>query len=235
MAQLKFDQSGERYFETGVSKGVLQVGTTCVAWNGLTSVKQSPEGGDAQDQYADNIKYLSLRGAENIKGTIEAFYFPPEFLPCMGRGTLGTSKSFTIAQQAKSAFNFAYINQKGNDTNGTDYAEVINIIYNATCSPAELSHDTINESPQAQTFSFSFDTVPVPVDTEVVSTASNYAKFKESIEKIKPTAVVRIANEGSAEDKAFYAAIHDKIYGDDATIPNLSNVLKEFVTTHTSV
>ena len=164
--KLVWDNIGEKKFETGVDRGVLYPisnGTypKGVAWNGFTTVSESPDGGDAQDFYADNIKYGSLRGAENFGGTVECYTYPDEWKACDGRTEL--LPGVTIAQQNRKAFGLSYRSIIGNDTELLDYGYVIHLVYNATASPSEKSRQTINESPEAQTFSYEFKTTPVPV------------------------------------------------------------------------
>ena len=164
--KLKWDQIGEKRFETGVEKGVLYpiangVYPKGVVWNGLTSISESPDGGDAQDFYADNIKYGSLRGAENFGGTIECYTYPDEWKGCDGRREL--LPGVTVAQQNRKAFGLSYRSIIGNDTDLLDFGYTIHLVYNASASPSEKSRQTVNESPEAQTFSYEFKTTPVGV------------------------------------------------------------------------
>lgn len=161
-----WDQIGEKKFETGVDRGMLYpiangVYPKGVVWNGFTNVNESPEGGDAQDFYADNIKYGSLRGAENFNGTIECYTYPDEWKECDGRKTL--LRGVTVAQQNRKAFGLSYRSLIGNDTDLLDHGYTIHLVYNASASPSEKSRQTVNESPEAQTFSYEFQTTPVPV------------------------------------------------------------------------
>lgn len=200
--KLLFDQIGERYFEAGVSKAVLFPGAPAnnvagVAWNGMTKINLTPDGGDANDQYADNIKYLSLRAPENTNGTIECFTVPPEFYPCMGYKGPGAGGYFS--QQRKSPFSFAYISQAGNDTDGVDYSEKLHIVWNATCDPVEKDYETINESPEALTLSYAFKTVPMPI----------------AAEGFKPTAHFEITK--TSENESAYNDLIDALYGTDAS------------------
>lgn len=163
---LNWDAQGEKKFETGVDRGVLYPGVNGlypkgVVWNGFTNVNESPDGGDAQDFYADNIKYGSLRGAENFNGTVECYTYPDEWKACDGRREL--VPGVTISQQNRKAFGLSYRSLIGNDTEGIDLGYVLHLIYNATASPSEKSRQTVNESPEAQTFSYEFKTTPVPV------------------------------------------------------------------------
>lgn len=167
MAVLTWDQVGERLYETGTKKGVLYPqasGGTYpkgVAWNGLTSVSESPDGGDANDIYADDIKYLSLRGVENFGGTIEAYTYPDEWAEIDGSATL--LDGVTIGQQPRKTFGFSYVTTIGNDVDMDEHGYKIHLIYGASASPSEKSYETINDSPEPVQFSWEFTTVPVPV------------------------------------------------------------------------
>lgn len=163
---LVWDQIGEKKFETGTDRGVLYPISNGAypagsVWNGLTAVNESPEGGDAQDFYADNIKYGSLRGTENFGGTIECYTYPDEWKACDGRKEL--LPGVTVAQQNRKAFGLSYRSLIGNDTELLDYGYTLHLVYNASASPSEKSRQTVNESPEAQTFSYEFKTTPVPV------------------------------------------------------------------------
>jgi len=202
MSKLVFDKVGEHFFETGVKNGVLFPGSpkntiTGVPWNGLTKWDVSPDGGDANDQYADNIKYLSLRAAENVNGNIECFTYPDEFNACMGYKDGGAGGFF--AQQKKSPFSGCYITQVGNDEEGADFSEKLHIVWNATCDPVEKSYETINDSPEAMTLSFDYQTVPMPV----------------SEDGYKPTAYFEITK--TTENTTKYQKLIDALYGTDAS------------------
>ena len=164
--QLVWDQIGEKKFEAGTDRAVLYPIANGAypkgsVWNGITAINESPEGGDAQDFYADNIKYGSLRGAENFGGTIECYTYPDEWKECDGRKTL--LPGVTVAQQNRKAFGLAYRSLIGNDTDLLEHGYTIHLVYNASASPSEKSRSTINESPEAQTMSYEFKTTPVPV------------------------------------------------------------------------
>ena len=167
MSKIVWDQVGERTYETGTKNGVLYPqasnGTypSGVAWNGLTSVSESPDGGDANDIYADDIKYLVLRGVENFGGTIEAYTYPDEFAECDGSAQL--LAGVTIGQQPRKSFGFSYVTTVGNDVDMDNYGYKIHLIYGASASPSERSYETINDSPEPINFSWEFSTVPVPV------------------------------------------------------------------------
>ena len=164
MAKLTWDDTGKRYFESGVDHGVLYPFSegayqTGVAWNGLTAVSETPEGADATDFWADNIKYATMRAAESFGGTIEAYTYPTEFEACDGTATL--VKGVTVGQQTRQAFGFCYRTTESNDQAEENYK--IHIWYGCTASPSERSYETINDSPDAITFSWEVTTNPVPV------------------------------------------------------------------------
>ena len=167
--KLEWDKIGERYYENGVSHGVLYPqkanGTydNGVVWNGLTNVTNSPEGAEPNDLWADNIKYASLRSAETFSGSIEAYTYPAEFRTCIGMKEAADGVYF--GQQAHEPFGFCYRTEIGNDTpTESDAAYKIHLVYGATVTPSEESFDTINDSPDAITFSWDFDTIPIIVD-----------------------------------------------------------------------
>ena len=163
---LKWDQIGERTYETGNKKGVLYVQANGaypkgVAWNGLSAVTESPDGAEANDIYADDIKYLSIRSAENFKATIEAYTYPDEFAQCDGSATV--AEGVTIGQQPRKSFGFSWVTTVGNDTEFEDYGYKIHLVWGASASPSEKSYQTINDSPEAISFSWEIDTIPVAV------------------------------------------------------------------------
>lgn len=168
MVKLKWDEIGKREYETGTSKGVLfpQLETgeydTGVAWSGLVAVKQSPDGAEETPIYADNIKYLSLMSAENFKGSIEAFTYPEEFEACDGSKAIG--EGVYAGQQNREQFGLVYSTIVGNDTLGNAYGEKMHFIYNARVSPSARDYETVNDTPDAITFSWEFTTTPVAVD-----------------------------------------------------------------------
>lgn len=164
MAKLAWDQDGQRLYETGTAKGVLFVKdgkgayTPGVAWNGLVSVKKAPDGAEESPLYADNMKYLSLYSAENLKGSIDAFTYPDEFEACDGSAEV--NPGIYVGQQARVPFGLAWSTIVGNDTQGNTYGEKIHLIYNAKVSPAERAYETVNEDPSALTFSWEYTTTP---------------------------------------------------------------------------
>jgi hypothetical protein len=165
MSKLAWDQVGQRLYETGISKGVLFTQkadgsyNTGVAWNGLVSVNKSPEGGEDNAIYADNMKYLSLTSAENLNGSISAYTYPEEFEACDGSSEV--KPGLFVGQQTRVPFALAYITIVGNDTQGNAYGEKLHIIYNSKVAPSERSYETVNEDPSAITFSWNFTTTPV--------------------------------------------------------------------------
>lgn len=194
MARLLWDQVGEKTYETGTKQGVLYLQasngtyTNGVAWNGLTSVSESPDGGDANDIYADDIKYLVLRGVENFGGTIEAYTYPPEFEECDGSATL--LAGVNIGQQPRKTFGFSYVSTIGNDTELDSHGYKIHLIYGASASPSERSYETINDSPEPIQFSWEFTTVPVAVTGHKATSllTIDSTKFKTEAQKAKLTA-----------------------------------------------
>lgn len=166
MAKLVWDETGKRLYETGVSQGVLypQSGGTYpngVAWNGLTAVTESPSGAEATPLYADNIKYLNLFSAEEFGATIEAYTYPDEFMACDGSAQI--AKGAYIGQQNRKQFGMCYKTLLGNDVDANDYGYKLHIIYGAMASPSEKAYATVNDSPEAITFSWEVTTTPVNV------------------------------------------------------------------------
>lgn len=167
MAALEWDKTGERYYETGVKRGVLypidETGAypKGVAWNGLTAVTESPSGAEPSPLYADDMKYLNLMSAEEFGATIEAYTYPEEFAECDGSATL--QKGVTIGQQARKTFGLCYTTTLGNDVKGNDLGYKLHLIYGAMAAPTEKGYATINDSPEAITFSWEVKTTPVAV------------------------------------------------------------------------
>lgn len=165
--ELKWGKPGERRYETGVDRGVLYLPdnsgeyTEGVAWSGLVSVEEAPTGAEASPQYADNGKYLNLISAEEFGGTIEAFYSPKEFDQCDGTAT--PLPGVLVTQQTRRTFGLSYRNLIGNDIVGTDFGEKIHLVYGAIAAPSSKTRGTVNESPEAVTFSWEFTTTAVDV------------------------------------------------------------------------
>ena len=201
MAKLVWDESGKRIYETGVQKGVLYVqaeGGTYpkgVAWNGLTAVTESPSGAEATPLYADDIKYLELRSAEEFGATIEAYTYPEEFEACDGSASL--AKGVSIGQQDRKAFGLCYRTVVGNDIQGNSHGYKLHLIYGAVASPSEKAYATVNDSPEAVTFSWEITTTPV------------------EIEGFKPTASITI--DSTKVDAEKLAELEKKLYGDTST------------------
>lgn len=211
MSKIVWDAIGEKYYESGVSHGVLYTqadgGTynTGVAWNGLTSVSDSPDGAEANDIYADNIKYGSLRSAENHKGTIEAYMYPDEWAEC--DGNVEPVPGLRIGQQKRRAFGFSYRTEIGNDVDA-ELGYKLHLIYGATVSPSEQTHETVNDSPEVMTLSWEYDTVPIEV------------------EGCKPTAHLTI--DSTKADEGKLKALEDILYGtesDEARLPLPAEVI----------
>lgn len=200
MSKLVWDQTGERYYETGVKQGVLYPQATGgtypkgVAWNGLTAVTESPSGAEATALYADDIKYLNLMSAEEFGATIEAYTYPDEFAQCDGSAALATGVS--IGQQSRKAFGLCYRTTLGNDVDGNDFGYKLHIIYNALAAPSEKAYATINDSPEAITFSWEVTTTPV------------------NVTGFKPTASITI--DSTKVDKSKLASLEEILYGKDA-------------------
>ena len=216
MAKLVWDAVGEHLYETGVRNGVLYPqaanGTypAGVAWNGLTAITESPSGADATALYADDIKYLELRAAEEFGGTIEAYTYPDEWAACDGSATPSTG--VTIGQQPRTPFGLCYRTVIGNDTQRDDHGYKLHLIYNATASPSERAYQTINDSPDAITFSWEFTTTPVNI------TGTNY----------KPTACIII--DSTKVDSTKLGLLEDKLYGgtnSTAMLPDPATVLSD--------
>lgn len=216
-AALTWDAVGEHLYETGVDQVALYVmnGNTYgdgVAWNGVTAITESPSGADATDIYADNIKYLSLRSAENFGATIEAYSSPDEFDQCDGMATPATG--VTIRQQTRKPFGLAYRTLVGNDTQSNDHGYQIHLIYNATAAPSEKAYQTVNESPEAITLSWELSTTPIAI-----------ADHPE----LKPTAHITIDSTkvDSAKLETFLAIIYGSTQA-NARLPLPAEVISHF-------
>lgn len=189
MAKLVFDELGKRFYETGVSNAVLYPqaddGTypKGVAWNGITAANESPSGAESNDQYADNMVYLSLTGAEKFEGTIEAFSSPAEFDECDGMKEL--SKGLTVHQQTRKPFGFAYKSILGNDIKGNDYGYKLHIWYGCKAAPSERSHSTVNDSPEPQNPSWSVSSTPVAVPGAKPSSVLTFNSTTTPADKLK--------------------------------------------------
>ena len=199
--KLVWDKTGEHFYETGIKNGVLypmsESGTypKGVAWNGLTAITESPSGAEATALYADDIKYLNLMSNEEFGATVEAYTYPDEFAECDGSASL--TEGVYIGQQARKTFGLCYRTTLGNDAKGNDYGYKLHIIYGAMASPSEKAYSTINDSPDAITFSWELSTTPVAV-----------ANFK-------PTASLTI--DSTKVDPQKLTALEEILYGKDGT------------------
>ena len=171
MAKLVFDETGKRYYETGVQNCALYVYDktnskykTGVAWNGITQVSHSPEGADDSDYYADNIKYLTLRSTENFKGSLTCYSTPEEFDACDGTLSLGGIAGVKVGQQSRLKFSLVYKTNIGNDTEGSDLGYKLHIIYNCSAGPSQRDYSSINDSPEPIELSYDFSSTPVTLD-----------------------------------------------------------------------
>ena len=205
MSKLTWDNAGERFYETGVKNGVLYVQETGgvypkgVAWNGLTAVTESPSGAEATALYADDIKYLNLMSNEEFGASIEAYTYPDEFAQCDGSAALVAG--VMIGQQSRKTFGLSYRTTLGNDVEGNDYGYKLHLIYGALAAPSEKAYSSINDSPEAITFSWEVTTTPVAV--------TGY----------KPTASVTIDSTKVNKDKL--AALEAILYGTEDAEPRL--------------
>lgn len=205
MPRLIWDRAGEHLYETGVDRGVFYkrnnagAYTNGVAWNGLTAVTERPSGAEATKLWADNMKYLNLISAEEFAATIEAYTYPREFEECDGSATIAAGVS--IGQQNRTSFGFCYRTIIGNDIQSNNYGYKLHLVYGATAAPSERSYGTVNESPDAITFSWECNTVP------------------ENVTGKKPTASLTV--DSTLADPAKLAALEDILYGTAGTEPRL--------------
>lgn len=218
MSRIIWDQIGERFFETGVDHGVLYpqkdgAYPTGTPWSGLTNVTFTPSGAEENAYYADNIKYLSIRGAEDFGMTIECYTYPDEWKQCNGESEPATGVVF--GQQARNTFGFSCRTLIGNDTDNIDHGYKIHLVYGCSASPSEQSSATVNESVEPGTFSYEVSTIPIPVST----------KDPEG-NPIKPVAHIYI--DSTKADKAKLQALEDILYGTEdaeARLPMPDEVL----------
>jgi hypothetical protein len=221
--ELVWDQVGQKVYETGVDRGVLYLPNLLgvyaegYAWNGLTTVTESPSGAESNKQYADNQVYLNLVSAEEFGGTVEAFTYPDEFAEC--DGSLVFEGGILVGQQSRRSFGFSYRTRVGNDLQGADFGYKLHLVYNALAAPSERAYATINDSPEALTFSWEFSTTPVAVGT-INGTF------------VKPTSSLTI--DSTKVDADTLAELEDILYGTagtDARLPTPAEVLGLFAGT----
>lgn len=204
MAVLQWDQVGQRFYETGVDHGVLYIPTAGVydigyAWNGLTTVTESPSGAESTPLYADNIKYLNLLSIEEFGGTIEAYTYPDQFAQC--DGTASPQTGINIGQQTRKLFGLSYRTRLGNDASATDYGYKLHLVYGCQAAPSEKAYNTINDSPEGIVFSWEFTTQPV------------------TITGLKPAALVTV--DSTKVPGANLTTLTDALYGTAGTQPRL--------------
>lgn len=201
MPPLTWDQVGERLYETGVDRGVLYIPdetgvyNSGFAWNGLTTVTESPAGAEATPTYADNIKYLNLISVETFGATVEAYTYPDEFAQC--DGTIMPNPGVAVGQQPRKTFGLSYRTRRGNDVDGTDHGYKLHLVYGCTAAPSEKAYASINDSPEAITFSWVVSTIPVPVTD------------------LKPTSLIVI--DSTVVDAADLTALEALLYGASTT------------------
>lgn len=205
MAVLTWDSVGERFYETGVDRGVLYLPDANgeyingVAWNGLTSVSESPSGAEPNPQYADNIKYLNLISAEEFSATLEAFTYPDEF--SLYDGLTVPTPGVTVGQQPRKTFGLSYRTLLGNDLDGNEYGYKLHLIYGCQASPSEKAYNTVNDSPEAITFSWEVSTTPAPITGA------------------KPTSIITV--DSTVVDATALGQLEDFLYGTAGTDPSL--------------
>ncbi len=222
MAKLEWDKVGEHYYETGVDHAVLYLRDTAgkysngYAWSGVTSISESPSGAESSAQYADNQKYLTLISAEEFGMTIEAFTFPNEFDEC--NGEFEAADGVRIGQQKRSTFGLSYRTKVGNDVDGQDKHYKLHLVYGCTASPSERAYATVNESPEAMTFSWEISTNP------------------ENVTGQKPTSLITIDSREANDAKL--KQLEDLLYGTtdkEPTLPSPDEVIALFGTTGESL
>lgn len=228
MVKLLWDQVGERKYETGVDQGVLYIPTngvygpgSGVAWNGLTAVTEAPSGAEATALYADNMKYLNLVSAEEFGGTIEAYMFPDAFAQCDGTAT--PSAGVSVGQQTRKTFGLCYRTRVGNDVSGADLGYKLHLVWGALASPSEKAYTSINDTPEAITFSWEFTTTPVVLTTQVGGIT------------LKPAAIMVI--DSTKVTAASLLSLEQALYGTagaDGRLPTPDEVIAMFAGSQTS-
>ena len=210
MPKLQWDQDGERLYETGTAKGVLFVKDEAgayeegVAWNGLVSVKKNNDGAEPNAMYADNMKYLELMSAENLKGSIDAYTYPTEFEVC--DGSAAVNPGVYVGQQSRRGFGMAWMTIVGNDTQGNAYGEKLHLIYNAKAAPASREYETVNEDPSAMTFSWEYTTTPNDLSEIGLEPSAGIVVSKAEI------------------DPEDWTALIDQVHGNDTDGPTLPSI-----------
>lgn len=211
MTQIVWDQVGQKVYETGVDHGVLYIPDNTgvysegYAWNGLTTITESPSGAESNPQYADNIKYINLLSAEEFGATVEAFTYPRAFAQCDGTAVVN---GVQVGQQGRRPFGLAYRTLVGNDVEGTEFGYKLHLIYGAQAAPSEKAYASINDSPEAAAFSWEVTTTPVPVGT-IGGTA------------YKPTASLTLDSTDPEVDPDSLAALETILYGTEGVDPRL--------------
>lgn len=218
MSKIKWDLIGERKYKTGVDHGVLYPQKNGqypkgIAWNGLTSVNKSPSGAEDNKLYADNMQYLNMKSAEVLSLTIECYYYPDEWAECNGETSF--SEGVYIGQQRRNTFGFSYRTKIGNDTEGDDYGFELNLVYGCSSTPSEQSSQTINDSPEAATFSYEVSTTPI-----------NVSGVGPDGKPYKPTACITI--DSTKIERAKLVALEEILYGTDP-VYSKSEVSSDFV------
>lgn len=250
MSKLVWDADSERLYETGVDHVVLYLmnanGTyeKGVAWNGVTGITESPEGADANDIYADNIKYLSLISKEDWKGTVKAYTFPNEFNLCMGNFGIGTTAGGALAnlglkgfvgQQTRRKFALSWRSLIGNDSVGDKFAYKIHIAWGLSAAPSDMDHNTENDSPEAQEFSWEVSSIPpstnakVPIDG--TATEANKIEIKPCAHIWVPSKMIIPGAVSNPWTNAKLAALEDLLYGNatyDAKVPTLTDLINHY-------
>lgn len=230
MAELTWDQTGQRVFETGVDHGVLYIRDAAGqydeghAWNGLTTVTEAPSGAESNPQYADNLKYLNLLSAEEFGGTIEAFTYPDAFGQC--DGSASPEAGVYVGQQGRKSFGFSYRTRIGNDIDGDDAGYKLHLVYGALAAPSEKAYASVNDSPEATAFSWEFTTSPVDVPGTNPDTGKPY----------RPSAQLTI--DSTKVDATGLAALEEALYGTagaDPYLPLPAEVIAFFSGTVTEV
>ena len=255
MGVLQWDADGERLFETGVDHAVLYLMNDDgsyqegVAWNGITGITESPEGAEANDIYADNIKYLSLISKEDWKGTIKAYTFPKEFNECMGNFGVGTEAGSgttpdtlgflaQVGQQKRKKFALSWRTRLGNDTVGDSFAYKIHIAWGLSAAPSEMDHATENDSPEAQEFSWEISSIPPQTTYKVPISANDSVSIQPCAHVFAVSTIVTFDGvKNNDVDNTKIKALEDYLYGHDADgtteetfakVPNLTQLIRAY-------